>query len=69
MGLATLTVVPNEAEAQIVCGLLEKHGIKAFPQNTVMTSSVWPVDSSPVEVIVDDADLAEARKVLERQTS
>jgi Putative prokaryotic signal transducing protein len=68
MGLVTLTVVPNAAEAQIICGLLRKHGIKAFPQNTVMTSSVWPVDSSGTEVIVDESDLAEARKVLEQQT-
>jgi hypothetical protein len=67
VGLASLTVVPDEAEAQIICGFLRKHGIKAFPQNTVMTSSVYPVAGSPTEIIVDEADLADARKVLEHQ--
>jgi hypothetical protein len=68
VGLATLTVVPNAAEAQIICGLLRKHGIKAFPQSTVMTSSVYPVAGSPTEIIVDESDVADARKVLEHQT-
>ncbi|HEY6151829.1 MAG TPA: DUF2007 domain-containing protein [Gaiellaceae bacterium] len=68
MGLATLTTVSSEAEAQIICGLLRKHGIKAFPQNTVMISSVYPVAGSPTEIIVDETDLSEARKILKHQT-
>jgi len=58
VGLATLTTVPSEAEAQIICGLLRKHGIKAFPQNTVMISSIYPVAGSPTEIIVDETDLS-----------
>ena len=67
--VVTLTVVPDETEAEIVRGLLRKHGIKSSHRGTVLTSSVWPVGSTaPVEVIVDETDLSEARRILERHT-
>jgi len=67
MSAATLTVVRDEMEANIVCGLLVSAGIRCSHQNTVM-SALWPVGStSPIEVIVEERDLATARKVLERR--
>ena len=66
MSAVTLTTVPDEAEASIIRGLLRSHGIRSSHRGTVMTASVWPIGAtSPIEIIVDEQDLARARKVLE----
>ena len=66
MGVITLTVVQNEPEAEIICGLLRSSGIKCFHRETNLVSSAYPVGGvSPVEVVVDVSDLARAQKVLE----
>ena len=66
MGVVTLTVVQNEPEAEVVIGLLRSSGIKSFHRNTDFASSVQPLGGvSPVEIVVDETDLAKAQKVLE----
>jgi hypothetical protein len=66
MGVVTLTVVENEPEADVICGLLRSSGIKCFHRNRDMTSSVYPIGAaSPTEVVVDEADLARAQQVLD----
>ena len=64
MGVVTLTVVQNEPEADVVVGLLRATGIKSFHRSTEMSSSAYG-SMSPVEVVVDESDLAKAQKVLE----
>jgi hypothetical protein len=64
MGVVTLTVVENEPEAEVVCGLLRSSGIKCFHRTTEMSSSAYGA-MSPTEVVVDEADLARAQQVLE----
>jgi hypothetical protein len=66
MGVVTLTVVQNEPEADVVVGLLRASGIKSFHRSTDMSSSAIPMAGvSPIEVVVDESDLARAQKVLE----
>jgi putative signal transducing protein len=68
MSAATLTVVPDEGEANIIRGLLRSHGIRSSHRGTVMTASVWPIGAtSPIEIVVDEKDLARARRVLENR--
>jgi hypothetical protein len=64
MGVVTLTAVQNEPEAEVICGLLRSSGIKCFHRTTEMSSSAYGA-VSPTEVVVDEADLARAQKVLE----
>jgi hypothetical protein len=64
-----LTVVPDEGEADIICGLLRANGIKSSHRGTLLTEGIWPVGStSPIEVMVDESDLARARKVLKQKS-
>ena len=63
-------MVPNEAEADIILGLLRANGIKAALRGSVMTQGVWPVGAtSPIEVVVDESDAARAQEILDSQTS
>jgi type III secretory pathway lipoprotein EscJ len=65
----TVAVVPNEAEADIILGLLRSNGIEASHRGSVMNQSVLPMGgTSPVEVVVDESDAAEARELLDSQT-
>ena len=66
MGLVTLTVAQNEPEAEVVVGLLRASGIESFHRSTDMSASAIPMAGvSPIEVVVDESDLARARQVLE----
>jgi hypothetical protein len=66
MGLVTLTVVQNEPEAEVVVGLLRASGIESFHRDSNFSSSAYPLGGvSPIEVVVDEADLARAQEVLE----
>ena len=68
MGVITLTVVQNEPEADVVVGLLRANGIESFHRSTDMSSSAIPMAGvSPIEVVVDESDLARAQKVLEER--
>jgi hypothetical protein len=65
-GSITLTVVQNEPEADVICGLLRASGIRSFRRGGDLISSAYPVGPvSPIEVVVDEADLVRAQEVLE----
>jgi Putative prokaryotic signal transducing protein len=65
-----LTVVPNEGEAEIVCGLLRAEGIVCAHRYTNVSSG--SADASTTfggwrEVVVLEADLERARELIESQ--
>ena len=61
-----LTVVPNEPEAEILCGLLRANGIECDYRETDSIDS--PIEdfipAGPREVMVHEADLEAARELL-----
>lgn len=63
-----LTVVPNEAEAEIVCGMLRDRNIKCGYRKTD-AAGAWTVgfaSGGPIEILVDDRDFISARKLIAR---
>jgi Putative prokaryotic signal transducing protein len=65
-----LTVVPNEGEAEIVCGLLRAEGIVCAHRYTDVSSG--GADASRAfggwrEVLVLEADVERARELIESQ--
>jgi hypothetical protein len=69
MGSVTLTVVGDEMEAEALCGLLRTNGIKCNYRRTDMSAGAGTYGggfaiAGPTEVLVDQADLAAARKLL-----
>ena len=68
MSAVTVAVVPNEAEADMILGLLRANGIEASHRGSTMTQSVWPMGrTSPIEVVVDESDATQARELLDSQ--
>ena len=66
MGAVRLTVLPDEAEAEVVCGMLRAEGIKCFHRTTDLTGHL--VITAPGgwrEVLVNEPDLPRARELLE----
>ncbi len=61
-----LTVLPNEADAELVVSLLRSNGIEAFTKRSDIGSAVFGGAGpfGPVEVWVSEAKLAEAREFL-----
>ena len=61
-----LTVVPGEAEAELVCGLLRANGIECAYRDTDAIDSPMEdfMASGPREVLVHEADLEAARSLL-----
>lgn len=69
MAPATLTIVPDEMAAEIVCGRLRSSGIDCMYRRTDLASASGTFGggysmAGPTEVLVDERDLAEARKLL-----
>jgi len=66
-----LTVVANEQEAEIVCGLLRSSGIECAYRDTdtIDTPLEDFVASGPREILVHAADLDDAQAVLPRTES
>jgi hypothetical protein len=67
MGEVTLTVVANEPEAEILCGLLRANGIACMYRTTNLAAGMADASSAiggPREVLVDTEQLEEARKLL-----
>jgi len=65
----TLTVVGGEMEAEEVCGLLRSNGIKCAYRRSNPSSGAGGYGGGfaipgPTEVLVDEADLEDARKLL-----
>ena len=69
MAEATLTVVGDELEAEMLCGMLRANGVECFYRRTDPASaiSVYAVGTSiagPTEVVVNEEDLDRARRLL-----
>jgi hypothetical protein len=72
MDEATVEVVRTEAEAELLCSLLRNAGIRCMQRPT--NQGVGAADGvtfgvGPREIVVNAADLAAAREVLEAQRS
>ena len=69
MASVTLAVVGDEMEAEAVCGLLRTNGIKCAYRRSNMSAGAGTYGggfaiAGPTEVLVDEADVAAARKLL-----
>jgi len=72
MAFVTLTVVNNELEAQMICGLLETNGIPCEYRNSSVGAAQYGSEvagvifgqGSTTEVLVEEAQLDEARQLL-----
>lgn len=69
MDETTLTVVGDEMEAEMICGLLRANGIECFHRRTDPASAIsaFAVGNSmagPTEIVVNERDLEAARKLL-----
>jgi hypothetical protein len=65
--LAVLDVVPNEAEAELICSFLREAGIPAMQRQTTMGAGAangFPVGGAR-EILVREEQLERARKALE----
>jgi len=63
-----LDVVGSEPEAEVICGLLRSEGIDCEVQRTDFAAGMsdgFPSGGGPHEVVVQAADLARAREILE----
>jgi hypothetical protein len=64
-----LTVVADELEAEVLCGYLRSSGIQCDLRKTDRAAAIgtysggWAM-AGPVEVVVDERDLVEARNLL-----
>jgi Putative prokaryotic signal transducing protein len=64
--VVALTVVQNEAEAEVLCGLLQANGIACGYQQTNFGAGAadgFP-RGGPVEVLVAEGDARKARQLL-----
>lgn len=71
MAEVTLTVVGDELEAEMLCGLLRANGIECFhrrsdPAAAISAYAVGASIAGPTEVVVDAKDLERARLLLPR---
>jgi Putative prokaryotic signal transducing protein len=59
-----VTVAPNEAEAEIICGLLRSEGIEcSYRQTNVGAGAFDGMPGGSQEVLVPASDLERARQV------
>jgi hypothetical protein len=63
-----LTIVRDEIEAEILCGLLRSSGIECAFRRTDVAAGAWEGTgvAGPTEVLVGARDLAAARALLEQ---
>ena len=67
MALVTLTVVPNQLEAEMLCGELRANGIECTFEVTNPAAAVGQFgvgQAGPSAVLVEEERLDEARKLL-----
>lgn len=67
MALVTLTVVPNDLEAEMLCGELRANGIECSYDKTNPAAGLGMYgvgQAGPTAVLVEDAQVEEARKLL-----
>ena len=66
MATVTLTIVHDEMEADVVCGMLRANAIECAHRKTNVAGA-WSVgfaSGGPIEILVDEHDLAAARELL-----
>ena len=66
MSAVTLTVVHDEMEADVVCGMLRANAIECSHRKTNVAGA-WTVgfaSGGPIEILVDELDLAAARELV-----
>jgi Putative prokaryotic signal transducing protein len=59
--------VPDEVEADMVCGMLAANGIRGWYRKTTLGAAVWTgtmATIGPVEILVDEKDGDGARGLL-----
>ena len=66
-----LTVVGDEIEAAVICGLLTTEGIACDQRRTDTGAGAWEATGSggPREILVAPSDLERARKLLGSETA
>jgi putative signal transducing protein len=67
LGEVTLTVVGNEPEAEMLCGLLRANGIACMHRRTDLAAGMADASTSmggPREILVEEEQLEAARKLL-----
>jgi hypothetical protein len=67
-----LTIVSNEIEAEVLCGLLRENGIRCNYTKSNMAAAISAASGGfsmdgPTEVFVGPDDLEAAKKVLEQR--
>jgi Putative prokaryotic signal transducing protein len=68
----SLTVVPNELEADMICGMLQANGISCSQRSAGYVSGIYggsvgsavSGQATPTEILVPEAQLEAARKLL-----
>jgi hypothetical protein len=67
MAAVRLTVVGNEPEAEMLCGLLRANGIACTYRTTDLAAGMADASAAiggPREILVEEEQLEEARKLL-----
>jgi hypothetical protein len=67
VALVRLTVVHDEAEAEVVCGLLRANDIECSYRKTDVAAGAWTggfARGGPIELLVNEGDLVAARGLL-----
>lgn len=60
-----LTVVPNAAEAEVVCGMLRENGIAAtYRQTSFGAGTMDGLPGGPQEIFVSEGDVEKARALI-----
>lgn len=72
MDAVKLTVVGNEMEAEMLCGLLRSNGIECTYRKTDTAAAISAESggfamAGPTEVLVHEHDLEVARRLLDRR--
>jgi hypothetical protein len=68
--MVPLTVVPNEAEAEVVCGMLRANGVECeYRQTSFGAGTMDGLRGGPQEIFVAEGDEATARALLETPES
>jgi Putative prokaryotic signal transducing protein len=67
-----LTVVPDEMQAEVLCGFLRQNGIacshrKSNPAAAISAYGGGYAMAGPTEILVDEGDLQAARRLLRRK--
>ena len=63
--MVALTVVPNAAEAEVVCGMLRANGIaSSYRQTSFGAGTMDGMPGGPQEILVAESDAKKARALI-----